>query len=70
MANGRFWVDENLLSGLEHFRILALVLVLVDKSRRDVGLEDTGSDGENEKADEKRCCAFPGSEQSWRGTSD
>ncbi|GAW26132.1 putative POT family protein [Rosellinia necatrix] len=70
MADGRLGVDEHLLPGLEHLRVLALVLVLVDEGRRHVGLEDAGPDGEQEKANEERRDAFPGLEQSWRGASD
>lgn len=70
MADCGLWVDEDLLSGLEHLRILALVLVLVDESGRDVGLEDTSSDGEEEEADEKRRDTPSGLEHSWCGAAD
>lgn len=70
MADGGLGVDEDLLSGLEHLRILALVLVLVNESGRDIRLEDTSSDGEEEEADEERRDTFPGLEHSGRSAAD
>lgn len=70
VADGGLGIDEDFLSGLEHLRILALVLVLVDESGCDVGLEDTSSDREEEEADEERRDTVSGLEHSWRSTAD